>query len=307
MDSFIALEQHARQWQRLLDTLALATRMPGAYVARCCSVELHVLATSSDCPVHTDCGARLPIFNLYCEQVMRQGQPVIIEDGSTDPNWSGSREQQAGIFSFIGYPIHAPDGSVFGTLGLYDAQPRRVKSAWRELMRAVVTIIERELKQYEDRQLLLLENRTDALTGLSNQQGLRMAQESLRIWGQSLCEHFVERSAIGVVWLKVEGLNRIAEQFEPGLTDIILQHIALQLKQGIRKHDLAVRWRDDQFLLLLPAISASELQNRGEGVRQRLQEQAVQTQQGPLLLSLSVATAVWDGHGELPLTLAATG
>ncbi len=299
MDSLHALEQHASQWQRLLDTLALATRMPGAYVARCCSIERHVLVTSSQCPDQTDPGARHPIFNLYCHKVTASDQPVLIENGSTEPEWADSCEHQAGIFSFLGYPIHGPDGRVFGTLGLYDCRPRRIKASWRELMRAIVAIIERELQQLAQQRLLVPDDHRDPVTGLSNVEGLLRAQGSLRRWGQSLANPEFGTQPIGLIWVQLyaEGSSK-SKQHQVRLSDAVIPPLVQQLQPDSNADGVLVRWGEHQLLLVLAAIKETELQQRSEQLPIQLQQNL-----GDHLsdgLKFRVSAAIWDGHGDLP-------
>jgi hypothetical protein len=55
-------------------------------------------------------GTRMPLLGVYCESTARKRQKLQVEDARKDPQWANSPTAQAGIFSYIGFPIFWPDG-----------------------------------------------------------------------------------------------------------------------------------------------------------------------------------------------------
>ena len=54
---------------------------------------------------------------LYCEQVVNDRRPLHVPDAAADPQWKGNEDYvKFGLGVYLGYPIHAPDGEVLGTL-----------------------------------------------------------------------------------------------------------------------------------------------------------------------------------------------
>jgi len=62
---------------------------------------------------------------LYCERVVDHNAPVYVRDSRLDPQWQGNEDEvEFGLSNYLGYPVTAPDGSVFGTVCVLDNQAR---------------------------------------------------------------------------------------------------------------------------------------------------------------------------------------
>jgi CheY-like chemotaxis protein len=64
----------------------------------------------------------LPIQAFYCSLVREHGKTCAIEDARTDPRTANHAKRDE-LASYIGVPVHLPDGRIFGTVSTYDAQP----------------------------------------------------------------------------------------------------------------------------------------------------------------------------------------
>jgi signal transduction histidine kinase len=61
----------------------------------------------------------------YCQHVVRNGAPMIVEDARTDPRVAANKgTTDAGIRSYVGAPVVAPNGDVLGTVCVVDFKPR---------------------------------------------------------------------------------------------------------------------------------------------------------------------------------------
>ncbi|GAA4878445.1 sensor domain-containing diguanylate cyclase [Ferrimonas pelagia] len=300
-DGVEGLERHAQQqWQRLLDVLSRSCDMQGAYLARCTEVELHVLATSRDCPQQVGAGERMPIFDLYCEWVMVHASPLAVEDATRSTQWASGREAQAGVLAYLGLPIHAPDGELFGTLCLCHTQPIAIPAQWHDLMMSVVSIIESELRMLQLTREYSRRARTDPLTGLGNRYGVELGLNSLLDWGRRLSDGAADKLPLGVILLELDQFHALIEQQGHSASERVLRFVADLLKRNRINQEMAVRWQGHRFLLLVPAITKEDLLARSEQLRCEVQRSVIQTGEAALVVTASVGALGWDGDGGLP-------
>lgn len=54
---------------------------------------------------------------LYCEQVIKDNHALMVRDAAADPEWRGNEDLvQFGMGFYLGYPVHAADGTPIGTV-----------------------------------------------------------------------------------------------------------------------------------------------------------------------------------------------
>lgn len=54
---------------------------------------------------------------LYCERVVDTDQPLYVKDSRLEADWAGNEDEvEFGLSNYLGYPVHGPDGEVYGTV-----------------------------------------------------------------------------------------------------------------------------------------------------------------------------------------------
>ena len=80
----------------------------------------------------------LPLSHSICQHVVRDGEPLLIEDARTHPLVrDGAAVRELGVVAYAGVPLVTATGEVLGTLCVVDTRPR----AWTARDRAVLTDI----------------------------------------------------------------------------------------------------------------------------------------------------------------------
>ncbi|SHI01452.1 sensor domain-containing diguanylate cyclase [Ferrimonas marina] len=297
------LEHHAEaQWQRLLDTLAQATGMPGVYLARCTEVELHVLSTNQGCPPQAAAGERFPIFDLFCEQVMRQAKVVQVEDVAADPQWQSGREASAGVQCYLGMPVRDPQGEVFATLCLFDTKAHPLPEAWQSLMRSVVAIIEGELAMLSLCRELDGLARQDPVTGLANRRALELGLPAMKEWGLRQQSSLAGSHPLGVVLMELDQFAELLVRAGLSGAEHALTLVGQVLGQSLRPQDMLVRWSEARLLLLVSGVRSEDLLAQAEQLRCAVQRLPMLDGEG-MGLTVSMGVMVWSGEGHLPISL----
>ncbi len=93
--------------------------------------------------------------------------------------------------------------------------------------------------------------RTDALTGLLNRRGLDSQFELL----MTLAERTLR--PLGVITFDVDHFKRINDEHGHAVGDVVLQRLALRLRQGLRASDVLARVGGEEFIALLPETDAT--------------------------------------------------
>jgi len=94
----------------------------------------------------------------------------------------------------------------------------------------------------------------DSLTGIANRNYL---EETLEV---RISEHRRYGWSFGVLFLDIDWFKEINDNHGHGCGDIILKTVAKTIIHNIRNLDSAGRWGGDEFLIILPNISAEELE-----------------------------------------------
>lgn len=105
-------------------------------------------------------------------------------------------------------------------------------------------------------------------------------------------------SLLAVMLIDLNGFKRINKTFSHQVGDLILQQAVSRIKSSIRGEDTVARWGNDEFVLLLPAISRREDLDA-------IAERIITSFQPPfeianqfIYISVSIGIAVYPEHGK---------
>jgi len=110
-------------WQASLQALAEASGIDSLLIMQ--STPTHMVTVVSAGPRRDtyhpgDAGPKSVnpgCHKLYCEQVVNDDAPLEVRDARADPEWEGNEDLvRFGLGTYLGFPLHGPDGAVVGTL-----------------------------------------------------------------------------------------------------------------------------------------------------------------------------------------------
>ena len=70
-----------------------------------------------------------------------------VEDSLSDEKWKDNPDMKLNMISYLGFPLHWPDGAVFGTICALDSKPRFHTSKYQRLMNTFKQTIEADLQR----------------------------------------------------------------------------------------------------------------------------------------------------------------
>ncbi|MCS6856335.1 MAG: diguanylate cyclase [Sandaracinaceae bacterium] len=127
----------------------------------------------------------------------------------------------------------------------------------------------------------------DELTGLYN----------VRYFRQRLSEewHRAERhkEPLSVAFIDVDRFKEVNDRFGHVTGDCVLREVAKRLRNALRISDVVVRYGGEEFVVLLPHTSLAGAASAAERLRQAVASQAIETEKGPLSLTVSIGIALY--------------
>ena len=98
--------------------------------------------------VHGAEGLQTPRDTSFCSHVILDDEPMVVEDASLDPRFSGNPAVlgQPGIRFFAGVPIKVAEGYNLGSLCLIDLKPRQMTQKQTEILQELALLVVHELE-----------------------------------------------------------------------------------------------------------------------------------------------------------------
>ncbi|MGB3542142.1 ATP-binding protein [Rubrivirga sp.] len=107
-------------------------------------------------PEPTAAERETPLSHSFCQHVVAQDTPLVIEDARQHPVLQTNHAiADLDVVAYLGVPIHAPTGEALGSLCAIDSRPRSWTASDRESIEALVASVEAEIAlqaELEDRQ-----------------------------------------------------------------------------------------------------------------------------------------------------------
>jgi hypothetical protein len=176
-NAMVAVPQNIiESWQEIVNVLAEVTRVPAALIMRLNApqIEVFVSSQSRDNPYHARDAERFDGSGLYCETVIKSNDKLLVADALADDHWKNNPDIKLGMVSYLGFPIHYPDGSPFGTLCILDNKHNAYSGTIEKLMVSLRDLLQHNLAILFMNQMLGDSNRrlADYLQELQKLRGL---------------------------------------------------------------------------------------------------------------------------------------
>ena len=165
----------------------------------------------------------------------------------------------------------------------------------RARVRAGKRILELQGELVKAHTELQFEAAHDHLTGLWNRGAImdllqRETQRTVRI-GEPL----------GVIMADLDHFKRINDSHGHQIGDTVLRKVAQRLLQSVRNYDYVGRYGGEEFLIVLTACVPSDLIVTAERMRIYVSEEPVDTDTGPIPVTISIGLAAQHADGREPI------
>jgi diguanylate cyclase (GGDEF)-like protein len=233
-------------WQSIVDTISSIFEAPVAVITQANIKGIEIMSASS--PPHNPHQAGQSLSaetNIYCNKVIRTGQPLHVKDGRLDPQWHDNPELIHDKFvSYYGLPIFWPNGNPFGTLCVMDTNVRCYSPELIKLLTVFRDTINADLKHFYIKNQLLTENYTDKLTRIYNRRGFSNIFFKHRELAVRL------NQTLMLIYFDINQFKPINDTYGHAIGDAVLMDFSDRLRQNCRSCDFIARWGGDEFLML---------------------------------------------------------
>lgn len=185
----------------------------------------------------------------FCGHAILGDDVFVIEDTHQDPRFVDNPlvVGQPYIRFYAGYPIKYSDNVKLGTICLLDTRPRHFKQRERQILHDLAKLVEHEIHAT---QLATI----DELTEIYNRRGFfASASQSLNLCGR-------QALPVSLVFFDLNKFKQINDRFGHAQGDEVLREFAQLLTLVCRQADISARIGGDEFVLLLPDATATQVE-----------------------------------------------
>jgi len=190
-----------------------------------------------------------------CGTAAYRGEPVLVTDINTDPLWADYKAlaKQSGVHACWSIPVRNSSGRVAATFALYFRESRGPDPLHAHLVSAGTHLCMLALDREEKRQSIQRMAFYDALTGLPNRR--------LLLTQAQRCIHDVaqEGDELAVLFVDLDRFKQVNDALGHAAGDELLRVMAHRLRGVLRASDFVGRLSGDEFVLVLPRISAEQV------------------------------------------------
>jgi diguanylate cyclase (GGDEF)-like protein len=163
----------------------------------------------------------------------------------------------------------------------------------RARIRVGLRLLDLEDNLVQARESMRFKATHDALTGVWNRGAI---MESL---DREIARSHREHASLAVMIADLDHFKSVNDTYGHAAGDAVLREVTRRMQTHVRPYDAVGRYGGEEFLILLPGCNHSETAHKAERLRQTIAQQPVETESGPLKMTMSVgaaATGDWPEH-----------
>lgn len=291
------------EWQGIVEILAEFMGTPIASIVKLSHGHISVVVCNHNTnPLFLELAQVCSGSNLYCEQVVATDARVFVFNAMDDKYWSDHPAIQYQLINYLGYPIHWPNGDIFGTLCILNSTAQHYSDKQERLMIQLRNMIETHLELVEKN--LALENvskdlrhlaNTDELTNVLNRRAFIAESEKelqrAKRHGHHSC----------LLMMDLDNFKDINDQYGHEIGDEVLRLFSHCIRASKRPYDIFGRIGGEEFAILLVETKCSHAIEQAERIRKKVANIFFHThgQQIQITASIGVCELTRDEPGIL--------
>lgn len=240
----------------------------------------------------------LDLATSFCGRTIASGEPTIVPDTRLDSGFAQHRLVQGppNFRFYAGFPIRDRNGTVAGTLAVYDRAPRELGAGEIQALRDLADLAQREFVTAE-----LCDAQAQIVAKLDFARRTAMIDALTRVWNRRAAEELlalaVEQAArddtgLAVCMLDVDRFKAINDGSGHQAGDQVLRKVAALLVSSVREGDAVCRFGGDEFLIILQRTSRVEVERIAARIRERVAEFPLATRRGSIPVNVSIGVAL---------------
>ena len=249
-------QAYFEKWQSLITLMADVYQAPAGFIVQYTNQGYQIVIANESAlnPYPADASVISSDTNIFCRKVVSSNQTLYVNNATELSEWADNPEVSSdGFNSYLGMPLHWPDGSPFGTICVMDFAKTDYQEVYQRLMGQFRDFVEQDLtlmKQYRELEALSLK---DSLTDLYNRRGFMLfAEKALQVARRY-------QKSVGLLFADLDDLKDVNDQQGHLAGDKLLEGFAERLQQRVRQTDVIARIGGDEFAALVVLDSEDEL------------------------------------------------
>jgi diguanylate cyclase (GGDEF)-like protein len=183
-----------------------------------------------------------PLSHSFCQHVVNQDEPLIVEDARSDPLVSDNLAVgDLGVVAYAGIPLRTRDGNVLGSFCAIDGRPRHWSERDLHILGDLAVLASDLIELHHARAVPALH---DPLTDLPDR----------ALFGELVAGSVTRATRYGactsILALGLDGFRLINEALGHAAGDRILVSVSRRLTEALRDSDAVCRVAGDEFLVL---------------------------------------------------------
>ncbi len=198
--------------------------------------------------------------------------------------------------SLLVLPLLSADEAI-GTLTLVARAEKRFNKDVREMLAVIANQVAVSLENgflYKKMETMAT---TDGLTGLTNHRSFQTRFEDLLLRAQR------HDHKVALLLCDVDFFKKVNDGYGHPVGDEVLRRVAKVLQEVPRKIDIPARYGGEEFAVLLDNVDVIQAKAVADRIRIEISKVVVETEKGPLSVTLSIGVAVFPEDGRDRATL----
>lgn len=133
------------KWQLIVDDLAEFMKVEISFITHIQDKILEFVSVNQS-KIHSHKkGEIYKLKGLFCEKTINLKSYHLVPNALTDPEWNKSAEMKYGFISYLGFPLHWPNGEIYGTICVNDKKEQEYTPFKIGIMEHFKDLIESQL------------------------------------------------------------------------------------------------------------------------------------------------------------------
>lgn len=256
-------------WQRLVNLMAELCDTPAGFIVQADSAEFKVIIANDKPENPYAAGATISAnVNIFCRKVVELNKPLYEGRATENPEWLDNPEvSDDGFNTYLGYPLHWPDGSVFGTICVMDLAKTNFDQRYNTLLEHFREMAEKELELCDKNLQLTNLAYTDHLTNVLNRKGFFATAKTF------LPEKSDSIAPTHICYFDIDNLKPINDGYGHRTGDTVIKRFAEHLTKAFEKHGVIARFGGDEFVVMLKESEDFDVAGRLNQLNQDIAEE----------------------------------
>jgi diguanylate cyclase (GGDEF)-like protein len=246
--------------------------------------------------------------------IMNCSEALVVNDARTDSRFAHNPRviDEPRIVFYAGWPVRAPDGEVVASFCVIGNEPRSFSPDDTESLRDFAALAECELANMK-----LGESQKDLIDQVGVLEVKAHVDTLTRLWNRGAIVDILSRecarsertgSSFAIIMLDIDHFKSINDTYGHVGGDDALRRTAQEMSGAVREYDAVGRYGGEEFLVVAPNCSESDIKEIAERIRKRIEDSRPKIGGERVTITASLGTAVWTGTqtGEELLALADT-